>query len=246
MRKFMAAVMLVGLICSPTLFLTKFERFRKPTVLTLVRASDHILAFRCLSSRYLSLRETLFYVKGCMDAAVDVANDSLVIKRAGLPVPWETAYEEALREHAHIYVDYYAGCIIMPDDDAYARGYNALSVYAIGLTYGEDYLDLEFEDAMRKYHLYRPGTEAINSREVIRQIRDPDDYDFGGTSDVVFIQFEINGYGIPTNLSVLRGLDEDFDTEAMRVVRLLRFEPAGDPTNATPVKMTWPDHFERE
>jgi len=59
-----------------------------------------------------------------------------------------------------------------------------------------------------------------------------------GTEGRVFIEFVVDQHGNPINLKVIKGIGNNCDQEAMRVLKLMKWEPGKQRGNPVLVKMT--------
>ncbi len=71
-----------------------------------------------------------------------------------------------------------------------------------------------------------PGGPKALTQFIYANLRYPESAAESGTEGMVVIEYDINHQGVVTVTRVLQGLGADFDEEARRVVKLLRFDVA--------------------
>lgn len=93
---------------------------------------------------------------------------------------------------------------------------------------------------------YAGGLQAAY-KFISKNLRYPRAAQRNGTEGTVFVTFVINKEGKVTNMSILKGISEECDKEAMRVIGLLdKWTPGSQNHRAVNVRMTIPIKFQIE
>jgi periplasmic protein TonB len=91
---------------------------------------------------------------------------------------------------------------------------------------------------------YENGLQRMY-RDISRSLKYPRVAQRNGTEGTVFVTFVISKEGKVTNVSILKGISEECDKEAMRVISLLdKWTPGSQNHRAVNVRMTIPIKFE--
>jgi TonB family protein len=161
------------------------------------------------------------YKKGQCDAKKDIESDSLRYKFYGLPDYRDGKYAEILKERYNIIIDFVAGDIVSPGENAYWTGYNNISINEIERRYSKGILDSIYHEAKD----YFPSLQPLNI-EILEDVKYTEEALHDSIQGSVIIAFKILPSGLPAFIRVLKGLGYGLDEEAIRVVGSLRFLPA--------------------
>ena len=99
---------------------------------------------------------------GDLEARVDIARGEYRLKGIGLPSPWVSGYQRILHERYGVEYRAIAGCLVSPWDVEYSRGYNKVSMAAIGRKFHKEVFQEAEEQAEREWvHRYRHPKERV-------------------------------------------------------------------------------------
>ncbi len=76
-----------------------------------------------------------------------------------------------------------------------------------------------------------------------RSIKYPVQARRSGTGGKVFVEFVVNEYGEPVNFKIVKGIGSGCDEEAIRILKLARWEPGKQRGKPVPVRKVMPVHF---
>ena len=86
------------------------------------------------------------------------------------------------------------------------------------------------------------GFDAFYKR-LGKSIKYPTQAKRSGTDGKVFVEFVINEYGEPVNFKIVKGIGSGCDEEAIRVLKLARWEPGKQRGKPVPVRKVLPVYF---